>query len=57
MIALVALMLNGFNEAAPQPAQAVIKVEDAKKKAEDKNELQNKPNGVAIPISELKDSK
>jgi hypothetical protein len=57
VIALVAVMLNGFNEAAPQPAQAVTKVEDAKKKAEDKNELQNKPNGVAIPISDLKDSK
>lgn len=60
VIALVAVMLNGFNGVAPasnQPTQAASKVEDAKKKAEDPDKLQNKPNGVAIPISDLKGSK
>lgn len=54
VIALVAVFLNGFNGVAPassQAAPAVVKVEDAKKKNEGKDSLQNKPSGVAIPIS------
>ena len=55
VIALVAVFLNGFDSAAPIPPQAapsVVKIEDAKKKADSKNELKNKPSGVAIPVNQ-----
>ena len=55
VIALVAVFLNAFNGSGPaanQPTQAIIKAEDAKKKAsEGPNELKNEPNGVALPAS------
>jgi hypothetical protein len=55
VIALVAVLLNAFNGSGPaanQPTQAIIKAEDAKKKAsEGPDDLKNKPNGVALPAS------
>jgi hypothetical protein len=56
VIALVAFSMNVFNGSAPvsnQPTQAATKVEDSKKKdAEQKDGLQNKPAGVAVPVTD-----
>lgn len=54
VIALLAVFLNGINAppASNQPTQAGIQAEDAKKKAsEEKDDLKNEPNGVALPAS------
>lgn len=61
VIALVAVFLNGVNGPSPaanQPAQAVSKTEEAVKKAgAEADDLQNKPNGVALPASHEQGSK
>ena len=61
VIALVAVFLNGFNGNAPvsnQASSAITKTEEPKKKAvEESDDLQNKPNGVALPASHEQVSK
>ena len=61
VVALVAVFLNGVNSPSPapnQPAQAVSKTEEAVKKAgAETDDLQNKPNGVALPASHEQGSK
>lgn len=61
VIALVAVFLNGLNGSAPasnQPTQAATKIEESKQKAvAESDDLQNKPEGVALPASHEKGSK
>lgn len=56
VIALLAVFLIGFaagpSDSAEQGEKSAVKMEDAKKKVLDKkNELTNKPSGVAIPVT------
>jgi hypothetical protein len=60
VIALVAVFLNGMNSTPVpnQPAQAATRPEEPRKKAAaESDDLQNKPNGVALPASHEKGSK